>query len=152
MAWLSLVAFGGLPLAAAATAVAAFWPASRAERALAAVVVALALVLVPIHVLAWLGLVSRVSVLGTISFLSCATLALAGRGATPPSPLGALLELLRLPWDALRLAWRERHVAGLGLLAYAGIVVWALTVSYFAPANTWDGLCTTSRSWRTRSS
>lgn len=137
---IALVTACGLPLLASLVCTSRWLDGSRSERALGAALVTLALTLVPIHALAWLGLVSHASVLASVTGASLAVLLLAMRGERGASARAASLELLRLPWDALQLAWQERHVAGLGLLAFAGIALYTLWLAYLAPSTTWDGL------------
>lgn len=116
---------------------------SRAERLLVTFVVGVALIVVPIHALAWIGLISAPSVLGTVVALSLALVAAAcWRDAQPRGTrvLAGAAEVLRAPFDALTLAWRERDVVGAGVIAFVGIVLWTLWLAYLAPSTTWDGL------------
>lgn len=115
--------------------------ASRAERALVALLGALALVIVPAHALAWLGLVSRGSLLGASCGLALASVAIMHSiGTRAAEALATALELIRLPRDAIKLAARERDVAGLGVVAFIAVVLWASFIAYLQPSSTWDGL------------
>jgi len=127
----------------AAAAVAPAYRDSRAECALAAIVGTLGIVLVPIHIFAWLGAISRVSVLGSTSGLAAIVLSITLWSAPSrqrTARMASIRAILALPCAAVLEAWRQRHISGLGLLAFLGIAGYTLWLAYLAPETTWDGL------------
>jgi hypothetical protein len=141
LATLSLIACSFLALLGASTLASALYREQRAERAMAALLGAAALVIVPTHALAWLGLVTRSSVLGATCGLAAA-IAIAGHWMGTPitRSLATAYDLFRLPVDAMILAWRGRHIAGLGVLAVVMVALWTTWLAYIIASTAWDGL------------
>lgn len=140
MATLSLAACSLVVLIAGAAVANALYE-DRAERLAVMLFAAVGIVIAPIHLLAWLNAVSHASVIGSVVGLSIAlTVALHAAGWRLRATLTTALDLVRLPIDAVVRAWRARHVAGLGLLAFIAIVGWTTWLAYLAPSTVWDGL------------
>jgi alkaline phosphatase D len=140
MATLSLVACSLVVLFAGAAVANALYQ-DRAERLAVTLFAAIAIVIAPIHVLAWLSAVSRASLIGSVVGLSIVlTVALHAAGWRLRATLTTALDIVRLPLDAIVRAWRARHIAGLGLLAFIAIVGWTSWLAYLAPSTVWDGL------------
>jgi alkaline phosphatase D len=119
----------------------ALYKEDRGERLLVTLFAAIALVIAPIHLLAWLNVVSRASVLGSVVGLSAAlALVLHLRGSHVTATFSTLLDIVRLPLETVALAWRARHATGVGLLAFIFIVAWTTYLAYLAPSAVWDGL------------
>jgi hypothetical protein len=138
---LSLIACSFLALLGASAVASLLYREQRAERAMVALLGAAALVIVPVHALAWLGLVTRSSVLGATCGLATA-LMIAGylTGSPITRSLATACDLFRLPIDALILAWRRRHIAGLGVLAVVAVVLWTTWLAYLISSTAWDAL------------
>ncbi len=129
-------------MAMAGLAVASWGFARRpAECALAAGVATFALAVVPVHVLGWAGLLTAASVVGAATLLSLAILGgtLATRRGRGNLAL-ACRSLGRLALESVRLPWKERSVALLGLVAVLTLTLWTAWLSYLAPSSAWDGV------------
>jgi hypothetical protein len=120
-------------------------PSGRAEMLLAIVVLWTALVALPIYALGLARAVTPAHLALGSAAVSFATLA-AVRSRRPLRPWATELaktaaSLLRLPVDAVRLAWRERSIVLVGLVFFYAVIVWTLVQAYFAPASpAWDCL------------
>lgn len=147
---LCLIAFlGAVALATRA------WNESRSERALVVAALWLALVLLPIHVLGWLGAIGvppaldRPKLAVAIGIASLGSLAVGlGRRVLHAEHRGAalrelgetLLDLVRLPLDGLALTARAHSLALVGLVSVFVIVLWTAWGSWLAPSSAWDGV------------
>lgn len=117
---------------------------SRAERALAAMVLSIGTVHGAVHFLGWFEVLTPSSLAG---LLIAASAAMAGgalffrRDASSSRELLArTAEVLRLPFDALTEAYRARSAAFIALLWTYGILVWSFLLVILAPSGSWDGL------------
>lgn len=147
---LALVALCGAALAGASALGARFWGVDRSRRALAITALWLAIVLLPIHLLGWLGAVgvphalSRSTLGASVLLLSVAACAV-GIGRADPwdgarRALSAGTDLLGLIVDGIRQCVRARSLALLGLLAVLVIVSWTAYGAWLAPSSAWDGV------------
>jgi hypothetical protein len=130
-----LAAAGGTALASR------FFTESRAERALAGIVLTLFVIHGSIHVLGWTSTLTPVS-LGVLVTVVSALFVAAGvvrdRGG-PRRALDAFLDLFRLPIEAITLTFHERSPALLGALAVPLLCAWSFYLAYLAPSSSWDG-------------
>ena len=126
------------------------YPESRAERALAACVLALSILVGAIQALGWTDTLSRASLAALSSAISVVVLAsslclpwrgTAGLRARVVLLASAIGSLARLPLDALREAWRAGSLAVSFALAWTlGLLAWTFYLAYLAPSGAWDGL------------
>jgi hypothetical protein len=141
--WVILTSLSLLALLASGTAAARANYDSRGERVLVVLLVSTTLVILPIHALAWFGFLSAFS-LGVTSFiLSVAVLiltTLGDRSRWLKQGVAVCFDLVRLPFEALTLAWNTRNLIGLGLLATFCVILWTIWLSYLAPTTVWDAL------------
>lgn len=137
-----LLVLSTLALAGGTALASRLYRESRSERALAGIVLALFAIHGSIHVLGWTDRLTRTSVGGLAVCVSFA-MYLAGVVRDPSGParaLEALVDLVRLPVDAVRLTWRERSPAVLGAIAVPLLAAASLWLSYLAASSSWDGL------------
>ncbi len=136
-----LLVLSTLALAGGTALASRFYRESRAERALAGVVLALFVVHGSAHVLGWTNTLTPTT-LGALAAALSVSFFAAGVGGDREGParaMGALADLVRLPVDALRLAIRERSPALLGVILIPAVCAWTLFLSYLAPSSSWDG-------------
>ncbi len=142
LALLSLAAwFAGASLARR------WYPASRSERMLASLLLALGNIVLSIQLLGWSNLLTRLN-LGLTSLLfsgAMAAFALRGKGREGireglRETLGELRSQLALPFDAIAETLRQRSGIAIGLIAAGGIWLWTSLLSWVAPSGAWDGL------------
>ena len=130
-----LTALAGLSVAA--------WGFARrpAECALAAGVLAVGFAALPVHALGWADALTRTSLAITTAVLTLS--AIAGTLALPRGRR-ALSEACRslglLARESVRIPWRERSVALIGLVAVFALALWTAWLAYFAPSSAWDGV------------
>ncbi len=138
---LALVLLSMLALAGGTALASRFFTASRAERALAGIVLALFAIHGSIHVLGWTDTLTRLSVGAVVAAVSLTFLAAGiGRDRKGAARAGAaFLDLFRLPFDAVRLTFHERSPALLGALAVPLLSAWSFYLAYLAPSSSWDG-------------
>ncbi|UJR80132.1 hypothetical protein [Sandaracinus amylolyticus] len=115
------------------------YPESRAERALAACVVALAIIAGSIHALGWLDVLTAGSLAGSVVILSIVPIVITLR-RDPRRLLHATRELVLLPVEAIREAWRARSVVVIALPFTLGIFAWTAWLAWLAPSGSWDGV------------
>lgn len=143
MSLLTLAVLTLVPFSAALVGARRIWPDSPVERLLGAWVLWVALLVVPVHALGWLGLLGRASVAATALVLS-AGLAAWGLTGGDGTPRTRGSRALATPVRVLRRAYAhtvaERSLVTLGLLAVPLILVAATWLSYLAPSGSWDGL------------
>ena len=139
---LALLVLSTLALAGGTALASRVYRESRSERALAGIVLALFAIHGATHVLGWTDRLTPVSLGALVATLSSLMLA-AGVVRDPAGPsraLDAFVDLVRLPVDALRLTWRERSPALLGVVAVPLASAASLSLSYLAASSSWDGL------------
>ena len=119
----------------------------RAEIALATGLLWNAIIAVPIYALGLTGHLDARTLACLSGPFSLALLALSswrrpgGRLALARDLASAAKGQLRLPFEALRDAWRARSFVLLGLLMSAALIVWTGICSYYAPSwRQWDAL------------
>jgi len=117
---------------------------SRAEVALAAACLWVALVCGPALALGWAGVLdaTHLAIATSVTSLIVLVAGLAGRGlrarcATLSACAG---QVLLMPAAALAEAWRARSFAFVGLVAAAFLIVWTAWLSWLAPSSGWDSL------------
>ncbi len=139
---LALVSLSTLALAGGTALASRFYRESRAERALAGIMLALFAIHGAVHVLGWTDHLTRTALAGLVVLVSAlfwiGGVALDPRG--PARALDALLDLVRLPVQAVRAAWAERSLAVVGTVAVPLLCAWTFFLSYLAPSSSWDGL------------
>lgn len=138
-----LVGLGALAFVGGSALAHRGWGSSRAEEALVAWLLALGVVLVPIHVLGWTNLLSPASVGVSIGATAVGVFVAAtwGRGREG-ARLGveAALANLALPFVALRDAHRARSTVFFALLLLCGVWLYTAWLAWLAPSSSWDGL------------
>jgi len=130
-------------LAALAGLCVAAWGFARrpAELALAAGVCAASFAALPVHALGWAGALTPTSLAATTVALGVVVI-----GATLALPHGrrslaeAARSLALLVTEAVRLPWRERSVALVGLAGVFALAAWTALLAYYAPSSGWDGV------------
>lgn len=136
-----LAFFAAIAVFAALSCAARLQSAGTAERALAASILWLGIFCVPVHVLGWLNVLTRLNLAIALAVVTAAMLVLAWFPTRRARMMaGIIAQTARLPWDAFAEAWRERSVAFVGLIACALILMWTAWLSYLAPSSSWDGL------------
>jgi hypothetical protein len=139
---LPLLALTTLALTGGTALASRFYRESRSERALAGIVLALFIVHGSVHVLGWTNGLTAPSLAALAASLS-ALAWIAGVVRDPHGParaFDALVDLVRLPIEAITLTARERSPALLGAIAVPLLCGWSLYLSYLAPSSSWDGL------------
>ena len=139
---LALISLTTLALAGGTALASRFYRESRSERALAGIVLALFVVHGATHVLGWTERLTPVT-LGALATAVSALMFVLGVARDPAGPqraLDALLDLVRLPVDALRVTARDRSPALVGVIAVPILCAWSFYLSYLAPSSSWDGL------------
>ena len=114
----------------------------RSEQAFATGLLFVLGIALPIHVLGWSSKLTAYNVAWTTLALACGAL-IAALWAVPAPHcfLGhAVLRCVRLPFDAVAIAFRARSIVALGLIGTMGVIVWSAVLAYLAPASGWDGL------------
>lgn len=137
-----LLLLSTLALAGGTALASRFYRESRSERALAGIVLALFTIHGATHVLGWTDHLTRAA-LGLLASGISALMFVAGVARDPRGParaLEALLDLVRLPVEAVQLTWRERSPAVLGTIAVPLVAALSLYLSYLAASSSWDGL------------
>ncbi|MFO0680881.1 MAG: hypothetical protein U0234_02465 [Sandaracinus sp.] len=139
---LALVSLSTIALAGGTALASRLYRESRAERALAGIVLALFAIHGAIHTLGWTDHLTPPTLAAFVVLASAAFWA-AGVAFDPRGParaLDALLDLVRLPFEAVRAAWAERSLAVVGTVAVPLLCAWTFFLSYLAPSSSWDGL------------
>ncbi|MFO0606211.1 MAG: hypothetical protein U0324_23760 [Polyangiales bacterium] len=141
---IALVLLSLLALVAAAGVVHRVELPGRAERALGTLIVANALVLVPVYALGLTNHLYRPT-LGAASFAVFAlTFVLSSWGRAPLAhwrdTWRDLGDMAALPADGLRLAWRARSFAFVGLAATLAIIFWSVIATWVGQSDSWDGM------------
>jgi hypothetical protein len=139
---IALLSLTTLALAGATALASRFHRESRSERALAGIVLALFVVHGSAHALGWMEHLTPVT-LGALATLVSACMYAAGIAGDPRGParaLDALIDLARLPIEAVTVTARERSPAFVGVIAVPMLCAWSLYLSYLAPSSSWDGL------------
>lgn len=117
---------------------------SRSERALAVCVLTLIAIVSAIQLLGWLQLLHPGALGGVSLLISMGMLAggIAGRGwqARLRQMPRAVLDFVRLPFDAVRETWEGRSVAVVGVIATMVVLAWTFFLAWLAPSGAWDGL------------
>lgn len=137
-----LLLLSTLALAGGTALASRFYRESRAERALAGIVLALFAIHGSAHVLGWTDRLTPTS-LGGLTTLVSALMFLAGVARDPRGPAraaDALSDLIRLPVEAVRLTWHERSPAVLGAVGVPLVSAVSLYFAYLAASSSWDGL------------
>lgn len=139
-----LVLLSLLALLAAAGVVHRIDLPGRAERALGTLIVANALVLVPIYALGLTNTLYRTT-LGVTAFAFFAVVyGLSSLGRAPRQHWRDAWRLLgdmaALPADALTLSWRARSFSAVGLTATLAILFWSVVATWVAQSDSWDGM------------
>jgi hypothetical protein len=117
---------------------------SRAELATGVFVISHAIISFTTLGLGWCNVLYRSTL--AVAVLVVSGLTFAGTSWGRPFPVharetfAALLGLLRLPFDAIRLAARRRHFAALALAVTVPTIAYSAWLSYLAPPTGWDGL------------
>lgn len=141
---LALVLLSLLALVAAAGVVHRVDLPGRAERALGALIVANALVLVPIYLLGLANVLYRHTLGATAFGLFALTFLLSSWGRDPRAhwrDAWALLgDAAALPADGLALAWRARSFAAVGLVATLAVILWSVVATWVGQSDSWDGM------------
>ena len=101
---------------------------------------ALSLVLVPIHVLGWTNLLSPASLAIGVASTSLLTFGLAASREGARAALRAAVADALLPLVALRNAWRARSATLFALVLLFGVWVYTAWLAWLAPSSSWDGL------------
>ena len=149
MGFLLLVGLGVLAFVGGSALAHRGWgTASRAEGALVAWLLALSIVLVPIHVLGWTNTLSAASIALSVAAVSVAAFAAALAWGGRTVPVGARVRALvgaagahsLLPLDALREAARARSVTVFALVLLFGVWLYTAWLAWLAPSSSWDGL------------
>ncbi len=118
-------------------------PEGRAEAGVLWTASFIALICAPILALGYAGQLRPALVALASIACSLAAFALSARGPGPRAHAraigGAALGLLRLPGDALHLAFEARSFAFLGLVVAALSIALSASLSWLAPSESWDG-------------
>lgn len=137
-----LLMLSTLALAGGTALASRFYRESRAERALAGIVLALFVIHGSTHLLGWTDRLTP-SALGGLASLLSALMFVAGVARDPRGPAraaDALVDLVRLPLQAVRLTWHERSPAVLGAIGVPFVAALSLYFSFLAASSSWDGL------------
>jgi hypothetical protein len=133
---LAVVGLGAL----AGMCVASWGYAERpAEATLAWLIATVSIWGLPIHVLGWCELLTRVSVVGSIAGVSVAIIAGTWFFARERMRATAL-SIGRFVRDGVLVPWRERSFALVGLAAVLVLCAWTAWLAYLAPSSAWDGI------------
>lgn len=120
------------------------YPESRAERGLAAAVIALAEIVFTAQTLGWTSSLTALSLGFSMFVLSALVLAATLFRRDPRTWARELRDSVReqllLPVSAVREAWRARSFTAVSLVATMGVVVWTFWLAWLAPTGAWDGL------------
>lgn len=136
-----LAFFAALAVFAGLSCAARLESAGRAERALAAAILWLGALCIPVHVLGWLNVLDKASLaIGLSSSIAILLLVAWFPNRDWRTTAATVWDTICVPWDALRETWRERSVGAVGLVVCAGILVWTAWLAYLAPSSSWDGL------------
>jgi hypothetical protein len=143
MGWLLLVVLtAGAVFASLAVALRSA-PAGRAELGVCAALVLMALIAAPILVLGYTNHLYRPTLAALSAITFGAAFVAACRGKAPSSHArdtwSALVDLARLPFEAIHDAARARSVVLVGLAWALGLLLLAAWLTYLAPAESWDG-------------
>jgi hypothetical protein len=117
---------------------------SRAELALSSMVLWNAIVLLPLTWLGWTNHLTRFAGGMLVCSTALASFTLSFLGTEPPEHARAIMRaivlILRLPFDGMRMAFRENGFFGFGVLFALGTMLWTAWLSYLAPSSSWDGI------------
>src|SRR5688500_3595175 len=117
---------------------------SRAERALAVCVITLIEIVGAIQVLGWTQMLWPAALGGLSLAISMVLLAAGVAGRDWRAHLRgmprAILDFVRLPFDAVRETWQGRSFAIVGVLATMVVLLWTFWLAWLAPSGAWDGL------------
>jgi hypothetical protein len=115
----------------------------RAELGVAATLVLIALIATPAMALGFAQILwpASLALVSLVVFAGAFFASAYGRGwrAHARDTIRATRSLVLLPIDALRVAWKERSVALVGLVAAAFLIVFATWTTWVAPTESWDG-------------
>jgi hypothetical protein len=117
---------------------------SRGELALTAMVLWHAVVLMPLTWLGWTNHLTRFAAGMLVCSTALATLTLSFVRTDPKDHAQevkrAIVSLLRLPFDGIRLAYREDGFFAFSAIFALGTMLWTAWISYLAPSSSWDGI------------
>ncbi len=130
---------GGLAVLAGLSVASWTFTGRRAEQALAASLATIAFVAIPVHVLGWLGWLTRSMLMGSIALLSLSVI-VPMLALSRPRLWRAMRGLSELAIESVRVPWRERSLALLGLFSVFALSAWTACLAYFAPSSAWDGV------------
>lgn len=116
---------------------------SRAERLLAATMIASAAILAAVHGCGFLGVLTTHNLGFVALVLFAALIAISSVHAAPGHLRGSLKDLALpfvLPAEAIAITWRARSFAFVGVVASILILAYTGCISYLAPSDAWDGI------------
>ncbi len=114
------------------------YPRDYVSFATTTILVALSILIVPIHVAGWFDVLTPPVVIGATATLNVAILAIVLRSGV--SLREACARFARRPFEVVREAWRDRSVAAFALVTTYVILVYVVGACWLAPTSSWDGL------------
>lgn len=135
---LSLFVVDGLALLAGISVGYRAYPRDYVSFATTAILVAMTIVCVPVHVAGWFDVLHAPVVLAASVFLACAVLVVFARLGVDLR--AACRRFVVRPFGIVAEAWRDRSVAVLALVATYVVLAYAVWACWLAPTCSWDGL------------